>query len=194
MGELTTLVLVRHGETDWNVEGRYQGQADPPLNERGRRQARRVGRELGRLGLDAIYSSDLSRAYDTALEVAKAACLDVRVDARLREIHQGEWQGLLVAEIERRYPEAFRRWRVDPTSVTPPGGEDLFQLEVRVLASAHELVNSHPGQRVAIISHKLPISVIKCHYQGIPLREIWKLIPANATREELRARPSRIEI
>lgn len=193
MGKPTTLVLVRHGETDWNVEGRYQGQADPPLNERGRRQARGVGRELGRLGLDAIYSSDLSRAYDTALEVAKAAGLDVQVDTRLREIRQGEWQGLLVVEIECRYPETFRRWREDPTSATPPGGEDLFQLEERVLASARELVNSHPGQRMAIVSHKLPISIIKCHYQGIPLGEIWKLIPANATREELRVHPSRIE-
>lgn len=190
MGEPTTLVLIRHGQTDWNVEGRYQGQADPPLNGQGLGQAREAGRELGRLGLDAVYSSDLSRARDTAREVARAARLEVRLDARLREIHQGEWQGLLVAEIERRYPESFRRWREDPTSVTPPGGESLSQLEARVLASAQELVNSHIGQRVAIVSHKLPISVIKCHYQGIPLGEIWKLIPANATWEELSAHPS----
>ena len=94
-----------------------------------------------------------------------------------------------MTEIERGYPESFRRWQENPTSVIPPGGESLSQLEGRVLASAQELVNSHPGQRVAIVSHKLPISVIKCHYRGIPLGEIWRLIPANAAWEELRVHP-----
>lgn len=176
-------MLIRHGETDWNVEGRYQGQADPPLNERGRAQARRVAKALQGQRLDALYASDLRRAAETAEAIGRATGLAVRYDPRLREIHQGEWQGLLVTEIERRYPELFRRWQVAPLRVTLPGGESITQMQERVLAAVEDIVRQHPGQRVAIVAHKLPIAVIKCRYQDIPLEHLWDLIPPNAEWE-----------
>jgi probable phosphoglycerate mutase len=165
------------------VEGRYQGQADPPLNERGRAQARRVAETLQGQRLDALYASDLRRAAETAEAIGQAIGLAVRYDPRLREIHQGEWQGLPVAEIERRYPDLFRRWQEAPLTVTLPGGENIAQMQERVLAAVEDIARQHPGQRVAIVAHKLPIAVIKCRYQDIPLKRIWDLIPPNAKWE-----------
>ena len=165
------------------MEGRYQGQADPPLNERGRAQAQRVSETLRGQRLGALYASDLRRAAETAEAIGRATGLVVRYDRRLREIHQGEWQGLLVTEIERRYPDLFRRWQEAPLTVTLPGGESIAQMQERVLAAAKDIARQHPDQRVAIVAHKLPIAVIKCHYQGIPLERIWELIPPNAEWE-----------
>ncbi len=163
--------------------GRYQGQADPSLNDRGRAQARRVAEALRGQRLDALYASDLRRAAETAETVGRATGLAVHYDPRLREIHQGEWQGLQVTEIERRYPDLFRRWKEAPLRVTLPRGESIAQMRERVLAAVEDIAQQHPDQRVAIVAHKLPISVIKCHYQGIPLERIWELIPPNAEWE-----------
>ncbi len=192
---LTEFFLIRHGETDWNVEGRYQGQADPPLNERGRAQAQRVAEALREQRLDALYASDLRRAAETAEAIGRATGLPVRYDPRLREIDQGEWQGLLVTEIERRYPDLFRRWREAPLTVTPPGGESIAHLQQRVLAAVEDIAGRHPGQRVAIVAHKTPIAIIKCHYRGIPLERLWELIPPNAEWEVVttNVRPRYIE-
>jgi broad specificity phosphatase PhoE len=165
------------------VEGRYQGQADPPLNERGRAQARRVAETLQGQRLDALYASDLRRAAETAEAIGQATGLAVYYDPRLREIHQGEWQGLPVTEIERRYPNLFCRWQEAPLTVTLPGGESIAQMQERVLAAVEDIARQHPVQRVAIVAHKLPIAVIKCRYQDIPLERIWDLIPPNAKWE-----------
>jgi broad specificity phosphatase PhoE len=110
------------------VEGRYQGQADPLLNDRGRAQAQRVAEALRGQRLEALYASDLRRAAETAEAISQATGLAVRYDPRLREIHQGEWQGLLVTEIERRYPDLLRRWQEVPLRVTLPGGESIAQM------------------------------------------------------------------
>ena len=162
------------------MEGRYQGQADPPLNDRGREQARWVAETLRGQQLNTMYASDLRRAAETAEAIRRATGLAVRYDPRLREIHQGEWQGLLVTEIERRYPDLFRRWHEAPLTVTLLGGESIAQMQERVLAAVEDIAQQHPDQRVAIVAHKLPIAVIKCRYQGIPLEYIWELIPPNA--------------
>ena len=165
------------------MEGRYQGQADPPLNDRGRAQAQRVAEALRAQRLDALYASDLRRAAETAEAIGQATGLAVGRDPRLREIHQGEWQGLLVTELERCYPDLFRRWQEAPLTVTLPGGESIAQMQERVLAAVEDIARQHPDQRVAIVAHKLTISVIKCHYQDIPLERIWDLIPPNAEWE-----------
>ncbi len=165
------------------MEGRYQGQADPPLNDRGRAQAQRVAKALRGQRLDALYASDLRRAAETAEAIGRATGLAVRYAPRLREIHQGEWQGLLVTEIERRYPDLFRRWQEAPLTVTLPGGESIAQMRERVLAAVEDIAQQHPGQRVAIVAHKLPIAVVKCRYQSIPLERLWDLIPPNAEWE-----------
>jgi broad specificity phosphatase PhoE len=142
-----------------------------------------VAKALRDQPLDALYASDLRRAAETAEAIGQATGLAVRYDPRLREIHQGEWQGLLVAEIERRYLDLFRLWQEAPLTVTLPGGESIAQMQERVLAAAEDIAQQHPDQRVAIVAHKLPIAVIKCRYQGIPLERIWELIPPNVEWE-----------
>ena len=117
---MTTIYMVRHGETPWNVEGRYQGQLDPPLTAKGRRQAQATAQKLAPLGLAAIYSSDLARAAQTADALAQKTGLAVQLDPRLREIHQGVWQGVLIDDIRARWPNQIYGWEHDPWRYHPP--------------------------------------------------------------------------
>src|SRR5947208_8271356 len=121
---MTTLLLARHGETDWNREGRWQGWADPPLNEAGRSQAHELAEQLRHVSFDAVYSSDLRRAHETAEIVAAPHGVPVVPDEGLREIDIGPWSGLTRAVIEERYPSGER-----------PGGETREEHAARVLAA-----------------------------------------------------------
>ncbi len=164
---MTRLVLIRHGETDWNVEGRYQGQADPPLNAKGLAQARQVAEALKTVGIQVIYSSPLQRAWQTAEIIARVLEVPLFPEPRLMEIHQGEWQGRLRSEIAVQYPELFRQWLVDPWHVTPPGGESLHQVQARVHAAVDDILVRHPGETVGLVTHRIPIALIKVRYQGL---------------------------
>ena len=181
----TTLVLIRHGETDWNVEGRYQGQADPPLNARGLAQARQLAAELREVGLDVLYTSPLRRALQTAQILAQALQVPLHVEPRLMEIHQGDWQGRLRAEIAARYPELFRRWQTEPWEVTPPGGEHLRQVQARVYAAVDEILARHPGQRIGLVTHRIPIALLKVRYQGLDPDAVRTLELPNTYWEEI---------
>lgn len=182
---MTRLILIRHGETEWNVEGRWQGHADVPLNGRGRAQAEEVAQALSRTKIDAIYVSDLKRTMETAEPLARSQGLELQVDTRLREIDQGEWQGLLVDEIQKRYAEEFRRRRENPLEVAPPGGETALQVRERVLAAIQDILDRHAGQTVAIVSHGFALAVIRAYFQGVPIAEVWDLVPENGEIIEL---------
>jgi broad specificity phosphatase PhoE len=164
---MTGLVLIRHGETDWNVAGRYQGQADPPLNNRGLEQAHQLARELRQSSLDVVYTSPLLRAVQTAKIITEAFELPLHKDSRLMEIHQGDWQTRLRSEIESLYTELFRRWETEPWQVTPPGGEHLSQVQERVYAAVDDILTRHPNQQVGIVTHRIPIALIKVRFQGM---------------------------
>lgn len=180
---MTRVVLVRHGETDWNAEGRYQGQSNVALNATGMAQARDVARRLRTERLDAIYTSDLTRAVQTAEAVAGETGAPIHFDVRLREIDQGEWEGLLLAEIEARYAEAFRRRRLDPLGTRPPGGESVGEVRQRVLEALREIHRVHPNGTVAVVSHGLAIALIKVHLARLPVERVWDHIPPNASIE-----------
>lgn len=179
----TTLYLVRHGETYWNIEGRYQGQLDPPLTNRGRQQAEETANQLAMLGVAAIYSSDLARAYETAEALAVVTGLPLQLDPRLREINQGKWQGVLVEDIRLRWPEEFKSWEESPWHNHPPDGETLEHVQARFFNAIADIAARHRGQTVAIFSHKLPIALLKIRFQGYPAEEIWSLLPANGAWE-----------
>ena len=119
------VILVRHGETIWNEEQRYQGASDPPLSERGELQARRLAARLASESIGLIYSSDSTRALQTADQIAAHHGRQVRADPRLREMDFGDWEGLTYSEIRERYPQALARWQGDPLATSPPGGESL---------------------------------------------------------------------
>lgn len=164
---MTRLILIRHGETEWNVTGRYQGQADPPLNEKGLEQARALPEKLEPLDLELLFTSPLKRAAQTAEVVADALRIPLYYDARLVEIHQGDWQTRLRAEIEALYPELFQRWESEPWQVTPPGGEHLTAVQERVDDFLDEILAKHEGHCIGLVTHRIPIALIKLRYQNL---------------------------
>jgi broad specificity phosphatase PhoE len=152
---VTTILLARHGETDWNREGRFQGHADPPLNETGRAQAAELAAELEGVELAAVYSSPLRRAVETAAVVAAEHGLEpVAVDA-LREVDVGSWQGRTRAEIEARFPEQFARW-LDYDQGWEDG-ESYEGMGRRAVAVLLELAAAHEGERILAVTHGGPI-------------------------------------
>lgn len=151
---MTIFYLIRHGETDWNVEGRWQGHTDIPLNANGREQARRLAERLrdDRARFDAIYSSDLARAFETARQLGEALGLPVRQLPALREIDIGSWGGLTSAEIRAQDSETLRR--IERGEDLPRGGgERISDLRRRVVAQLERLTQAHPGQTLALVSH-----------------------------------------
>ena len=176
---MTYLYLVRHGQTDWNIEDRWQGQIDVPLNARGRQQAEQVAAELAGEGISAIYASDLQRASQTAKALSRLTGLPVTDDPRLREINQGAWQGLLSWEVEARYADLLCQRGGSPLAIAAPGGETVLQVRQRLLAAVAEIVSRHPAQRVALVSHGFALAVLYVHYMGFPLESVWDYIPEN---------------
>ena len=153
MTQATRIIAIRHGETTWNVATRIQGQLDIPLNETGHQQGARLGRALAGQSISTIYASDLARAYDTALYVARATGAPVVAEQGLRERGFGEFEGKTFAEIEAALPEQARRWRKRDPEFRPAGGESLLQLQARVVATAERLAAQHPGELIALVGH-----------------------------------------
>ena len=166
-----TILLVRHGETDWNRDQRWQGQADPPLNDEGRRQSRSLAEALAARPPHAIVSSDLARARETAEIVAATLGLRVELDPRLREIDVGEWSGVTMAEVERLYPEGARRRGAGATGWET--GESYEAMGRRVVEALHEIAVSHASERVLVVTHGGPIRALLAHAEGIDLSE-WR--------------------
>lgn len=151
--QVTRILAIRHGETLWNVDSRIQGHLDIGLNDTGRWQAERLGLALKDEPIAAIYASDLSRAYDTALAVSRQTGVPVQAEPGLRERSFGEFEGRTFAEIETELPAQAKRWRQrDPTFI-PAGGESLLMLEARVLSVAGRLAAQHPGEQIALFAH-----------------------------------------
>lgn len=153
--EPTRILAIRHGETDWNVDTRLQGQLDIPLNNVGLRQAQHLAQALLRGdAIDAIYASDLSRAHATALVIAQATGHDVTVHEGLRERHFGAFQGHTYAEIEATQAEHSWHWRKRTPEWAPPeGGESLVALHARIVSTVDELAAKHPGQQIVMVAH-----------------------------------------
>jgi broad specificity phosphatase PhoE len=178
---VTTILLARHGESDWNRAKRWQGHADRPLTERGREQAHALADRLAATELDAVYSSDLERARETAEIVARSQGLDVHVLPELREVDVGSWSGLTRAEAERRFPDAFRRWAAGGEGWDD--GETYEQLSERVLRAIRTIAADHPGERVLVVAHGGTIRAVHAAALGVDVhtyRRIRRVEP-NAT-------------
>lgn len=158
----TRVIAVRHGETDWNVGARIQGQLDIGLNATGRWQAERLAEALADEDLDAIYTSDLSRAAATAAALAGRGRV-VGTDVGLRERAFGRFEGLTFDEIAARWPEDSRRWRQRDVDFAPPGGESLHVFYARSVGCAERLAARHPGQCIALVAHG---GVLDCLYRA----------------------------
>jgi broad specificity phosphatase PhoE len=178
---VTEIWLVRHGQTDWNVARRYQGHADIPLNQTGIDQADSLAQQLSTETFIAIYSSDLSRASETASIIASRLGLPVSTDRRLREICQGVWEGMSLDEVKEKYADDFARGAKDPTSTRAPGGESVAEVAARMSEAADEILHNHPEGKVLLISHGLAVSTLYCLANGISLTQVYRYIPENAT-------------
>lgn len=163
----TTILLVRHGETDWNRERRFQGHADTPLNETGRSQARALADLLSGHRFHAVYTSPLRRASETASIVSARFALEARELEALREIDVGDWQGLTVEEVHTRFPQRLdRAWRSGW-----PNGETHADLAARVLPALLELARAHRGERVLGVTHAGPIRAALAAATGLSHEE-----------------------
>jgi broad specificity phosphatase PhoE len=173
------LILVRHGETIWNAEQRLQGQTDIPLSDVGRRQAHQLAARLAGETIDAVVSSDLQRAMDTAVIIAEPHRLTVRADPRLRQSHRGKWEGLTYAEIERLYPGSFH-------DTTPPEGESLESVHARVRSWLDDVRRDHADQTVLAVSHGHILRVVIALALEIDPVEAWRFETGNAALTEIR--------
>jgi broad specificity phosphatase PhoE len=177
---MTTFWLARHGQTDWNVQGRWQGHADPPLNELGQKQTQILAQGLAHVRFDAIFTSDLDRAYETACAVAEKQGIKVQIEARLREINLGEWEGLTREEIQKLYPAEWEERMKFPLQARPPGGESVLELVERIIPAVTDIARLYPAGQVLIVSHGLALAVLICHSKRVPLEDVFESIPDNA--------------
>jgi broad specificity phosphatase PhoE len=173
----TTILLVRHGETDWNRALRWQGQSDPPLNETGREQARALAAKLDGTPIDAIYASDLRRAKETADVLAKSLRVPVVLEPRLREINAGSWEGLSADEIRERWPDAHSRF----AATGEPGwenGETYQAMAARAADAVREIAARHPDGTVLVVSHGGPVKALLMAATGLEVATQRRELPA----------------
>jgi probable phosphoglycerate mutase len=182
--------LVRHGETEWNAENRFCGRTDVPLSEAGRRQAKSLAERLKPIPFEALYSSPLARALETACLISESSGLEPILDERLVELDYGQWEGRTLAEIMKNHPEAFQAWDANPAQVAPPGGESGLEAQQRVVSFLVSLVARHPQGHVLVVLHKTVCRLAICHALGMPPSEYRRrLIVDNAALSIIRARP-----
>jgi len=172
-GTPVRILLARHGETVFNVEGRWQGQADSLLTERGRAQAVELARAVADEQITAVYSSDLGRAADTATEVASVHNLQLNTDKRLREINVGEWTGKHRDEINAEFPDGLKAWATRPSDYQLPNGENIGAAQARALEFFAERMPAHPGETIVVISHGALCQAILVNAMGGTVDDLW---------------------
>jgi broad specificity phosphatase PhoE len=183
------LFLIRHAQTVWNRDRRYQGWQDSPLSEVGRAQAEAVGRALAREPLKAVYSSTLGRARETAEAIAALHGLAVQPDPDFREMAFGEWEGLCFEDCKAKDPDRYRLWADEPHRFVPPGaGETLEDVRGRVLAGLARLRRAHDDQSVCLVAHGVSARIIILDALGLPLERIWSIHLASTGISELEFR------
>lgn len=188
------LIVVRHGETSYNAQGRFTGQADVPLSPLGLRQAAALGKALATEHLDVIVASTLERARVTAQAIADYHQLPVWEDADLREIAMGEWEGCTYAEVLARDADLVARWRADPTTNPPPGGETVVQLRDRMARRLDHWYAGYPESSVLWVVHGGLIGVLLCHVLNLDLNRRWQFRHENASISEIHLRGDRVVI
>ena len=162
----TTILLVRHGQTDSNITGFYMGRSNEDLNEAGYTQAHRLSSRLASLAIASVYTSPLRRAYATATTLAEPHKLEPKVLDDLIEIRFGDWQGLHMDEIKRRWPELWQQWRIDPSKLTLPNGENLREVTERAVRAFERVVETNRGKQAIIATHDVIVKVLVAHVLG----------------------------
>ncbi|UCD57393.1 MAG: histidine phosphatase family protein [Candidatus Hydrogenedentota bacterium] len=169
------LYLVRHGETDWNIEQRCQGFSDSELNATGRRQAEAIARYLSNTKIEAIYSSTLSRAYETARIIAKYHDAAVQRTDALRELNQGEFEGLALTELVANHADFLERWFREPADLKVPGGESLREMQTRAWSALEKVAEKHSDGNVVVVGHNLCNIALLCRIMKLDLGDFRRI-------------------
>jgi len=176
-----TLILVRHGQTDWNVNGRYMGWMDEALNEEGLRQAERVAQRLDQWPISMVYSSPLMRAVRTAEIVARPHSVAVQTIEELGEMRLGGWEGMFAGEIAAKYPELWQTWRTSPGDFRMPGGESLGEVRERAVRAFGRIVDESGGKTVLAVTHDAVVRVLVTYCLGVSADIYRRLEVGNAS-------------
>lgn len=171
---MTEIILARHGETEWNVKDIFRGLADIALSNNGLKQAEKLARYLSSQKIEAVYSSPLQRARQTAELIARHHRLDVLVTPGLIDVNYGEWQGLLATQVQEKYPELYTLWSNQPQRVRIPGGDRLSQVRRRSRAVVAEVINKYSGT-VVLVSHRAVNQVLICALLGLSTSHFWNV-------------------
>jgi phosphoserine phosphatase len=171
----TRLFLIRHGETQANIEQRYQGQGESHLSELGIEEAEELSKFLSSENLSAIYSSTLSRSYETGRIIAKPHKLDVTKIDGLKERHYGVWEDMKFDEIRDKYPDIYSRWLIDPAKTIIPEAETLEAMQMRGVAAIEKLIEKHKGKTFCVVGHGGLNRGILFHYMNIDLNNFWRI-------------------
>jgi len=169
------VMLVRHGETDWNKEEVFRGRIDVKLNTTGLQQAEETGRFLSEMRLNVIYSSPLSRAQDTAEKIAQFQSSKVITEENFTDINFGEWQGLSLRDVKERYKENYLTWKNEPHRVKFSKGESLQDVSERSINALQRLIQKHAEETCAIVSHRVICKVMILGMLGMPLSRFWDI-------------------
>ena len=175
----TTLILIRHGETSYNRDRRYQGYRDTSLTRKGKRQTRETALRLRNEPLDAIYSSDLKRTRYMAEIINSYHSLKINILPELREIDFGDWEGKTYNEIQREWKGLLSGWEKEPSKIKIPNGESIQELAKRTRTIIKKIISAHSNQKVAIITHGGPIRIILMDALGLGADNWWKTITSN---------------
>ncbi len=183
------LILVRHGESVWNEEGKVQGTSNPDLSKRGIKQAEMLAAKLNQKHtINAVYSSPLARAHSTAKIITRTHNLPINICHDLREIQLGEWEGKHFSQLQQEYPEMLKLWYSEPLSVSVPGGETVIEFRDRVVAAMDKIVQRHEkdekgekGEKIMVVAHGGVISIYIAHLLEMNLNRIWFVALKNAS-------------
>ncbi len=166
--------LVRHGETEWNKSGQFRGQADLSLNLRGLEQARLLANFFSPLDIDAVYSSPLKRARQTAEIIAESKNLKLQMHSGFIDVDYGGWQGLTLKEVKNKFPLLYQKWLEKPEEVTFPGGDNLKNVTNRVASAFRELADKHREEKIVLVAHQAINKILLFHF--FRLRErLWEI-------------------
>ncbi len=172
---MVTVILVRHGETEWNRREIFRGRADVELNRRGREQAKALGAALKGYDLGAVYSSPLSRAVETAEAIAKPHGVPVEIDKGFVDFDYGAWQGLPHDEVRRRYPRVYQDWIERPHTVRIERGESLRMVRRRAMRALMRIVDRHQDETVVIVAHRVVNKVLLCAVLELDNSHFWRI-------------------
>jgi len=172
---MTKLYLVRHGQTAWNVGEIFRGRADIPLDETGKREAELAAEALREEAIHAVYSSPLSRSFETAQHIARLHNLPVEPLEAIIDISYGDWEGSSDEKVRGTYPELHKLWLEHPQKVRFPRGESLDEVRIRTMNAVSRLTVKHKDQTIVFVAHRVPNKVICCALIGLDNSHFWRI-------------------